>query len=194
MAAAVVLGGYLCGSVPYGLLVARLRGVDIRQRGSGNSGATNVARSLGKKLGALVLALDAAKGALPVLLVLWLGLDRSVHPFVVTLAGLGAVLGHCYPPWLRFRGGKGVATALGVFAVVDAELALGCVAVFVVLWVALRLASVGSMAAALLLPLLQWAAARPNHELALGIGAAALIMVRHRDNLRRLRAGKEHRV
>src|SRR5688500_11562142 len=111
--AAAVVGSYLAGSIPFGLVVARARGVDIRAVGSKNIGATNVARALGKKLGALVLFLDALKGLLPTLVARHaLHLDDNL----VALVGLAAILGHVFPVWLRFRGGKGVATALGVFA------------------------------------------------------------------------------
>src|SRR5262249_23957567 len=114
IAVGAVLAGYLVGTLPTGLLVARARGVDIRTVGSGNIGATNVARALGKKLGGLVLAVDALKGFLPTFLAARAGLA----PEIVAAVGLATILGHIFPLWLRFRGGKGVATGLGVFLAV----------------------------------------------------------------------------
>ncbi|MCI0574380.1 MAG: glycerol-3-phosphate acyltransferase, partial [Myxococcaceae bacterium] len=131
MAPLLLVAGYLCGSVPFGVLVARwLRGVDVRQRGSGNIGATNVARVAGKRLGLVVLLLDALKGAAPVVLA------RALLPGEAALqaaAGLAAVLGHVFPVWLRLRGGKGVATALGVAAVLVPWAALAGAGVYLAL-------------------------------------------------------------
>lgn len=186
LAIAFVAGAYLLGSIPFGLILGRLRGVDVRQVGSGNIGATNVARSLGKKLGLVVLVLDLAKGALPVLLLRWLGLDDRVHPFLLTAVGLAPILGHCFPVWLRLRGGKGVATALGVFLAMDPAITGMAVLVFAVLYALFRVVSVGSMTATVALAVLLWLLGRPAPEVALGVLTAALILVQHRQNIGRL--------
>jgi acyl phosphate:glycerol-3-phosphate acyltransferase len=192
LAAALVAASYLLGSVPFGFLLARTRGIDIRATGSGNIGATNVSRSLGKRLGALVLALDALKGALPIVAVRGLGLDQSVDPFVLTACGVAAISGHCFPVWLRFRGGKGVATTFGVFLAVD-PLSMGlCMALFAALYAIFRVASVGSLAAALTLPALMWALDRPDEAVILAIISSAIIVIKHRANIGRLLRGEEH--
>lgn len=186
LAIAFVAGAYLLGSIPFGLILGRLRGIDVRQVGSGNIGATNVARSLGKKLGLVVLVLDLAKGALPVLLVRRLGLDERVHPFLLTAVGLAPVLGHCFPVWLRLRGGKGVATALGVFLAMDPAVTGMAALVFAVLYALFRVVSLGSMIATVSLAALLWLLGRPPPEIALGMLVTALILVQHRQNIRRL--------
>src|SRR5687768_14431040 len=114
---ALLLFGYWAGAVPFGVLIARWLGVDIREHGSGNIGATNVTRVLGKVPGAIVLVLDAMKGAVPV----WLAIRYSGEPWLVMATGFAAILGHCFSPFLEFRGGKGVATAMGVFLVLAPE-------------------------------------------------------------------------
>jgi glycerol-3-phosphate acyltransferase PlsY len=186
LAIALVIGAYLLGSIPFGLIVGRRRGVDVRQVGSGNIGATNVARSLGKKLGLLVLVLDVAKGALPVLALRWLELDARVHPFLLTAVGLAPMLGHCFPVWLRLHGGKGVATALGVFLALAPAVAGMAVALFAVLYALFRVVSLGSMSASMAVPALLWALGRPAPEVALGVVSAAVILIQHRQNIRRL--------
>jgi acyl phosphate:glycerol-3-phosphate acyltransferase len=180
--ALALLASYLAGSVPFGLLVARVAaGKDVRTVGSGNIGATNVARAAGRGAAAVTLLLDALKGTLPVALA-----GRALpEPWAGAACGVAAVIGHCYPVWLRFRGGKGVATGLGV-ALALAPLAAACgAAVWLVLYKLLHISSVGSlagMAAALLVA----AATAPRWSIA-GLGAiAAVVLVRHRANLERL--------
>ena len=144
---AAVAFGYLLGSVPFAHLLARRRGIDLREVGSGNVGATNVLRTSGARQAVLVLCLDAAKGAIAVLVAAAL----TTGPATPVAAGLAAVIGHIYPPWLGFRGGKGVATAVGVFAVLaPLALAIGCAAFVLAVWVT-RYISVGSMAGAIAL-------------------------------------------
>lgn len=194
LAAVVLVVAFVLGSVPFGAILARRRGVDIQQEGSGNIGATNVARTLGKKLGALVLLLDAAKGALPTAGAGWLAAQGGIDPWAGAGAGLLAVIGHCYTPWLGFQGGKGVATALGVFLVLD-PLATGVsVGVFALTYAAFRKASLGSLVGAVIMPLVLWWRAEPAPELALAIATVSLILWRHRDNITRLREGQEHDV
>lgn len=186
-----VILGYLSGSIPYGKIVARARGIDIQHEGSGNIGATNVTRVLGKKLGAAVLLLDVAKGALPVALALWLAARGEVPAFAVAATGLAAVAGHCFPVWLRFRGGKGVATSLGVFVVIDPVASAVSVLVFAIVYAIARAASVGSLVAALAFPFLLLARGRPTIDVLLAGAMFLVILVRHRDNLARLRRGAE---
>ena len=190
MAAAVlVLVGYVCGSIPFGVLLARRAGVDVRREGSGNIGAANVARTAGKLLGVATLLADGLKGALPVALAR--SLDASAGVSAAT--GLAAVLGHVYPLALRFAGGKGVATALGALLVLCPLAVLPAVAVFAAVVGVWRLVSLGSIlgataaaGAAMLLPY-------PRPVQASAAAMALVIVVRHRDNLRRLRAGTEPR-
>jgi acyl phosphate:glycerol-3-phosphate acyltransferase len=194
LAGLVIAGAYFLGSIPFGLVLARARGVDIRGVGSGNIGATNVARNLGKRLGLVVLLLDALKGIVPMLVLSWLDLAARVHPLVLTACGVAAIAGHCFPVWLRFRGGKGVATALGVFLAVDPALVGLAAAVFAAVYAFFRIVSVGSLAAALSFLALQWLFQRPPAELALGIAVTAIIVLKHRGNIGRLIRREEHRV
>jgi glycerol-3-phosphate acyltransferase PlsY len=191
LGAALGAVAYLAGSLPFGLWIARARGIDIRTVGSGNIGATNVARSLGKKLGALVLLLDAGKGALPVAGALWLVAEGRLVDWAAAATGLAAVVGHCFPVWLRFRGGKGVATALGVFLVIDPLATLACVGVFAASYTLWRIASVGSLLGAAAMPLALWWRGAPGPVLGLTAAIVAVIFLRHRDNLTRLREGDE---
>ncbi|MGZ6163248.1 MAG: glycerol-3-phosphate 1-O-acyltransferase PlsY [Myxococcaceae bacterium] len=154
MAAGLVVLGYLSGSVPFGLILVRMaRGVDVREEGSGNIGVTNVARVAGKGLGVLVLVLDALKGALPVLLARAVEPPGSVVPAAV---GLAAFAGHVAPPWLGFRGGKGVATALGVLAVLAPRAALAGALTYGAVFAVLRISSVGSLLAGAVATAVAW--------------------------------------
>jgi glycerol-3-phosphate acyltransferase PlsY len=192
MTAALAVLGYLSGSVPYGLLLTRMfRGADVRASGSGNIGATNVARVAGAPLGALVLILDALKGALPVLLA------RAVSPDAVApaLVGLAAFAGHVAPPWLGFRGGKGVATALGVLAVLAPWAALAAVAAFGLLFALFRVSSVGSLGGGLAAVLVAWCVeGTPRPAAWLTTGLFLLILWTHRGNLGRLLRRREPRL
>ena len=192
LAVALVTGAYLLGSIPFGLILARRHGVDVRQVGSGNIGATNVARSLGKKLGLVVLALDLAKGAIPVLALRALALDMP--PLLLAAVGIAPILGHCFPLWLRMHGGNGGATALGVFLALAPAVAGLAVGVFAVVYALFRVVSLGSMSASVAVPVLLWALGRPGPEVALGIMGAAVIIVQHRGNIRRLLRRAELRV
>lgn len=186
--ALALLIGYLLGSVPFGIVVARLGGApDPRSIGSGNIGATNVLRSGRKGLAALTLLLDAAKGAAAVLLV------RAVDPAFVGLAATGAMLGHLFPVWLRFRGGKGVATALGVTLALHWPTGLVYAAVWLAALAATRISSVGGMSAAIAAPIAAMALGRPDVTL-LTLLFALLILWMHRANIGRLIDGTEPRV
>ena len=183
----LVVVGYLCGSVPFGVLLARRAGVDPRIAGSGNIGAANVARTAGVGLGVMTLVADALKGALPALLARALT-DR---PALAAAVGVAAFLGHLFPVTLGFAGGKGVATALGVLLTLAP---LAAAAVFVLVVGLTRYVSLASVLAALAAPLLVVLLAYPAPVLAASLVMTAFIALRHRDNFRRLRAGTEPRL
>jgi glycerol-3-phosphate acyltransferase PlsY len=181
---------YLVGSIPFAYLLSRRRGVDLRRVGSGNVGASNVLRTSGVRAAVLAMVLDGVKGALAVMLAQRL----AAGPTVPVAAGLASVIGHIYPVWLRFRGGKGVATAAGAFGVLT-PISLGAASgVFlIVVWLT-RYISVGSLAGAVTLAA---AALMSDAPTVVAVGAAiavVLILFRHRANVRRLLAGTERRV
>jgi glycerol-3-phosphate acyltransferase PlsY len=185
-----VLLGYLAGSVPFAYLLARRAGIDVRFAGSGNVGAANVMRTTGTRRAILVMALDVAKGALAVVL-------ATVGHAGVTLTALAAaaaVVGHIYPVWLRFHGGKGVAVAAGVFAVLmPTATAVAAACFLVIVWLT-RYVSLGSIAATVALPPVAWMTGQPVAVVSAAAGTGALILFRHRGNIRRLRAGTERRM
>jgi len=189
------LCAYLMGSIPFGVVVARARGVDLRQVGSGNIGATNAARALGKKAGAVVLLLDALKGFVPVLAARLL-LARAPHAdCVLATTALLAFLGHLFPVFLGFRGGKGVATALGVFLALSPLAALGAVVVYAAVYALTRTSSLGSLAAAgAFVPLIYFLSARNRVLSALAVLMVVGIVVSHRENIRRLVRREEGKV
>jgi glycerol-3-phosphate acyltransferase PlsY len=192
--------GYVSGSLPFGLWLGRaIKGVDVRTVGSGNLGATNVYRSLGRGIGVATLALDIAKGALPVLLVSRGALGRAFPggpEWCAMAVGAMAVIGHVWTVFAGFRGGKGVATAAGVMAAL-APMAMLCAAIVFVLTVAVtRYISLGSILAALAVPVAVAASsARGVRQplFALGVLLALLLIARHRENIARLRRGEERR-
>jgi len=180
--------GYLLGSIPFGLLLAKAAGKgDIRQQGSGNIGATNVLRTGSKGLAAAVLVLDALKGFVAVWLV------ARWWPEGLALGALGAVVGHCFPVWLGFKGGKGVATALGVSLALGWPIGLAYAAVWVGLLALTRISSVAGMSAAVAAPVAAAAFGRVDVVPVL-IGIALIVLYQHRGNLARLRAGTEPKV
>ncbi|MEW6426951.1 MAG: glycerol-3-phosphate 1-O-acyltransferase PlsY [Thermodesulfobacteriota bacterium] len=185
--ALLLLFAYLVGSIPCGLLLGLAVGVDVRKGGSGNIGATNVNRQLGRKLGLLTLIGDAAKAVLPMLLASTLAGDATL----VALAGAAAFLGHLFPVYLRFHGGKGVATALGMWLYLSPFSALVLMAVFAVTVAASGFVSAGSLAAAAALPLVLWLRGAPAAQPLIALLMAALIWFKHSDNIGRLRRGEE---
>jgi acyl phosphate:glycerol-3-phosphate acyltransferase len=187
---------YLLGTIPFGIIFARLFGAsDVRKAGSGNIGATNVARVAGPIPGILTLLADAAKGALAV----WLAAYSTQSSQWMILAGIAALLGHCFPVWLRFKGGKGVATALGVFAVLSPVAALTALIFFGVVLVVWRFVSLASISAAAAMPLLIYFLWAPGHAPPLPVifgtlFASALVIYKHDANLQRLVEGTEPRI
>jgi len=189
---ALAVMGYLLGSIPFGIILTRLFGAgDLRQIGSGNIGATNVLRTGRKELAAATLILDGAKGAVAVFLARHflpeLGQDGAM------IAGAAAMIGHCYPVWLKFRGGKGVATLLGL----SLALAWPIGVVFAVVWLAAallsRISSLGGMVGAVSSPVAALALGYPVYATGLA-GLAVIVLWRHRENIVRLRAGTEPRI
>ena len=185
----LTVAAYLLGSVPSGFIFGRLAGVDVRRTGSGNIGATNVARVLGKGVGLLTLIADVAKGLVPVLLARWLFMEDWL------IAGIAAAafLGHLYPVFLRFQGGKGVATALGAMLAIAWPATLVLVFVFAGVVLSSRRVSLASITAATAAPFVLWALFYPPAFIALGVFLASMIILRHRDNISRLLAGSEPR-
>jgi glycerol-3-phosphate acyltransferase PlsY len=199
--ALVVLISYLLGSIPTSDIAARLRGVDLRTIGSGNPGFTNVLRTLGPRVATPVLIVDVAKGAAAVMFVAaTLGAGSSLGPTGIRLAaGLAAVAGHIWPVFARFRGGKGVATACGVFAAMAPLATLAAVVLWLAIVLPTRYVSLGSIAAALFLPLAIWleagvlGAERPTALTLTAVLVAVAVVLRHRANIGRLLNGTENR-
>lgn len=196
----IAAGAYLLGSIPVGWVLMRIfRRQDIRSVGSGNIGATNVLRSGGKGLGLATFVLDVLKGATAVYLGGLLGAhllpDVPVRN-LQALAALCAVLGHVFPVWLRFRGGKGVATGFGVFLVCAPWAALAAIALFFVVLGITRYVSLGSILGALSFPIFAWFTVSPRSAffIAVQISVSLLIVAKHHENIRRLFRGTENRI
>jgi acyl phosphate:glycerol-3-phosphate acyltransferase len=181
--------GYLLGSVPFGLLVTRLAGLgDLRKIGSGNIGTTNVLRTGRRDLAAATLLLDAGKGAAAVLLAAAYGPDTAL------MAALGAVLGHLFPVWLRFRGGKGMATTLGVLLALAWPVGLAAAATWLAVAVVVRISSAAALAATALLPLWAWLIREDLQLVQMCLILAALVWLRHWQNIGRLIRGREPKI
>ncbi|HET6974926.1 MAG TPA: glycerol-3-phosphate 1-O-acyltransferase PlsY [Pyrinomonadaceae bacterium] len=197
----VVIVSYLLGSIPFGYLIVRGKeGADIRQTGSGGTGATNVSRRAGKAAGVFTLVLDALKGAVAVEWAIVLAGPSLNAAWIVTAAAIAVIVGHIFPVWLRFRGGKGVATGVGVFLIL-APVALLCAGVlFLAIVAGTRYVSLGSVVAAATIPLFVWLQSvfvAPSADLrpllTAGIAGAVLIIFAHRGNIGRLAGGAESR-
>ena len=196
--------GYFLGSIPFGLLAGKLLGKDVRTEGSGNIGATNVARTVGKRIGVAVLLLDALKGAIAVSLAIGLaaGIGQaglfSVAPELVAQAGIGsflpaphlagvaAVVGHCFPVWLKGRGGKGVATSLGVFAMLSPYVAIAAAIGWAAAYAKFRVASIGSLLCAIGVPLAMALTGASRHTVIASLCIGAIVVIRHISNLKRI--------
>lgn len=196
--AAGLIGLYLCGSLPTGFLLGRMRGIDIREHGSGNIGATNVLRVLGKGLGAVAFVLDVAKGLVPLLVLsAWIGdwQPEAWRNLLLTLAGLAAILGHNYTPWLGFRGGKGIATSAGVLAGLMPWALAAALSTFIIVVLITRIVSAGSLAASAMLPVAAIVFYPGDWPVFVFASVVGLLSVwRHRANIQRLCAGTEPRI
>jgi len=184
------LSGYFLGAFSFALLLARLKGVDIRGSGSGNPGATNAGRLMGRKIGTLVGLLDAVKGIVPVLL--WMSLDHNFD--VAVLAGFGAVCGHIWPIYFRFQGGKGLATYIGA-GLGLAPISMLFAAIGFVGGVAFtRIMSVGSLTLGAVFPIVVWWRGEPQSLLWFSLAGCAILFFTHRSNIQRLLAGEERKL
>jgi glycerol-3-phosphate acyltransferase PlsY len=187
----LVVFAYLLGSILFGDIVARIKGVNLREIGSGNVGATNVSRALGKKFGVLVFLLDMLKGFIPTALALSL---YGIKSKVVMFVGVASVLGHMFSVFDRFRGGKGVATAFGVVLALSYKLAL----ILFLVWVAVlfwkRYVSLASISASVSAPLVFLLAGYPFHIVLMGVFIGVLIVYKHKDNIDRILSGREPKV
>lgn len=181
IALALIAGAFVVGAIPFGVLLARRHGIDIREHGSGNIGATNVTRVLGPRVGFAVLVLDAAKGALVVVAAMRL----CGQPWVMAGTGFAAVLGHCFSPFLGWKGGKGVATGFGVFVVLVPELAALAVLVFVAAWRMTRVPAIGSLAGVVAMAAILIARGDTPYAM-LACATCALLFFTHRSNLAKL--------
>lgn len=187
----IVLISYIAGSITFGEIIARIKGVNLREIGSGNVGATNVSRALGKKYGALVFLLDMLKGFLPTFFAIkYFGLNS----IWVSLTGLGAVLGHMYPIFFGFKGGKGVATAFGVLLAVDPKVAFFSFIVWLFVVLFTRYVSLASITASLSAVFLLMVSESPNNICGMAFIIALLIIYKHKENITRLISGTEHRI
>jgi len=188
---------YVIGSIPPGYIIGKLfRGIDLREHGSGNIGATNTLRVLGKPAGIAALILDVAKGFLAVTALAEIaasGRSPLTLPMMKVLLGIAAIAGHNWTMFLRFRGGKGVATSAGVFLGIAWLPVLIAAAVFAIVVFSTRIVSVGSMTAAIVLPVAMFLCGSEREFIWFGIVAAGLVLVRHSSNIKRLVQGREHR-
>lgn len=197
-AALALASGYLVGSVPFGFLIGRLKGVDVRRQGSGNIGATNVWRVLGRTWGLTTFLLDFLKAPVAIGIVVWIagrnGVDAPATTWCKIAGFAGAVLGHNFPVWLRFRGGKGVAASAGGLLVLMPQAFLVVAVVWGVVFAASRIVSLASLAGAVALPFAAWFLQAPHAGLRGLAGLlGAMVVLRHRANIRRLLDGTEHR-
>jgi len=200
------LGAYLLGSIPFGFLVAKAKGIDIRSVGSGNIGATNAMRVLGKPAGIFVMVMDVAKGFVAVWLLpififsFFVPVDHhpsseTVRKGVEIIAGICAVLGHNYTCWLKFKGGKGIATTAGVYLALAPWALLVALVVFILALLASRIVSVASMSAAVALPVTVWIMTPHNYFLGIVTTALGVLAIyKHKSNIQRLIAGTENRL
>lgn len=187
----LIIASYLVGAVPFGLLLSRSSGIDIRTQGSGNIGATNVARLLGKKMGILTLLLDVAKGFFPMFvtaLIIGNGPDSTL---LIALSGAATVLGHMYPVYLGFKGGKGVATGLGVFLYLAPLSVLFSLLLFIVAVALSGFVSLGSLLAAAAIPLWLFLLGEATWKILLSAFIGGMIWLKHVPNIKRLLAGTE---
>lgn len=201
--AATAIAAYFLGSIPTGFLAGKAKGIDVRKTGSGNIGATNVTRALGKKIGLVVLIVDALKGFLacrltPMIAMQLAGMDPAaddpIHERFAVIGGVCAILGHNYTFWLKFKGGKGIATTAGALLALMPVVGLICIATWLVFLALSRFVSIASIAAAVAVPVSAWAMDRSNLMIGVALVLGTLAIFKHRDNIRRLIAGTEQRI
>jgi glycerol-3-phosphate acyltransferase PlsY len=186
----LILFAYLAGSIPIGVLLARLKGKDPRKTGSGNIGATNVMRSAGKVLGIITLIGDILKGFIPTFVAMRLGMPV----FIIALVGFAVFLGHLFPVFLKFKGGKGVATGAGVFLAISPPVILISFIIFIIVFLIWKYVSAGSLAGTAIIPLLFTLRKEPLEYILLSLLLACGVFIKHKDNIRRLLAGTENKV
>ncbi len=187
----ILVGSYLLGAIPFGLFVGRFAGVDVRSEGSRNIGATNVSRVLGKKFGVITLACDVAKGFLPMLVASMVLPESPAKNYLVPLCGVMAVVGHMFPVYLGFKGGKGVATGLGVFLYLSPVAILLSLGVFILAVYLTGFVSVGSLLASALMVVWLWVLGADGMAILAAAGVALLIWIKHHENIGRLIRGEE---
>lgn len=185
-----VIVAYLIGSIPIGVMLAKLKGKDPRKIGSGNIGATNVMRTAGRALGIATLFGDIAKGFLPTLIAMLFDMPREI----VAIIGFATFVGHLFPVFLKFRGGKGVATALGVYLAVGPVAIIPCFVVFVAVLLVWRYVSLGSLAGAGIVPFAMYILKVPVEYVWLAIVIAIFVFIKHKDNIQRLIKGQENKI
>jgi glycerol-3-phosphate acyltransferase PlsY len=186
----LILFAYLVGSIPIGVLLARLKGKDPRKTGSGNIGATNVMRSAGKVLGILTLLGDVLKGFIPTFIAMRLG----VPDLFIALVGLATFSGHLFPVFLKFKGGKGVATGAGVFLAINYPVILISFVIFVIVFFIWKYVSLGSLVGTAIIPLLFALLKAPLEYILFSLLIACCVFIKHKDNIKRLLAGTENKV
>jgi glycerol-3-phosphate acyltransferase PlsY len=191
MQVALVVLAYFLGSVPFGLIIGRLAGKDVRRTGSGNIGATNVLRAAGKAAGVITLLLDMTKGYAAVAVAEQFS---SSHHALPLICGVAALVGHCFPVFLRFRGGKGVATGLGIFLGIAPFYVIFALGAFLAIVTLTRFVSAGSIAGALTMPIALWIGGASSIRIGVAAAMAALIIVKHHANIARLIKGQENRL
>lgn len=184
-------GSYLIGAIPFGLLFSKGSGIDIRTQGSKNIGATNVTRLLGKKVGAMTLACDMLKGFLPMFITALVVENDSGRELIIALCGAASVLGHMFPVYLRFKGGKGVATALGAFLYLAPLAVIGCIAVFAFSVALSGFVSLGSLLGSMSMLVWLLVLQVPTWKLGLAGFIVVMIWIKHRENIDRLLSGTE---
>lgn len=187
--AIIIAVSYLVGSIPTGLLLGKMYGIDVRKEGSGNIGATNLYRTVGRKVGVITLIGDCIKGVVPVLVV---KLSRMPFSYICS-AAVAVFCGHVFSIFLKFKGGKGVATALGVFIVLAPLPLLAALLLFIILVYLFRFVSLGSIAAAAVMPVAVWFMGGVKELVATTACISALVIIRHIENIKRLLAGSENR-
>ena len=186
----MIVLAYLMGSIPVGVFLAKIRGIDPRKTGSGNIGATNVMRSAGKAIGAVTLLCDIAKGYIPVSFALYMG----EWEYVVAMTGFAVFLGHLFPVFLKFRGGKGVATALGVYIALDPLAVLAAFLLFVIVFAVWRYVSLASLTGAIAVPVTLYIMGAPYEFVIMGALITVFIIIRHKENILRLVSGTENKL